>query len=849
MSECVPEGTQEGARVGKKQHKQDILRYELTGMALLVLSALALGRLGIVGEYLDIACIWIAGSWSFLLPVFVGYAAVYTMVRRMTFPWHYRHMGLLVLFITWLTGMEYSFYQNIAKFYPNGEVPLFSATIAAIKQMSRLVLNPSSVDASDVSGAGGGVVGYAFFSISYYLFSGTGTLLVLGVGVIIGGALATGVSLVAVVQRGTDFMEQRLEGLWRGIQGYLSLLFGPDTDGNGNSRRQVRNGVSEEAVGEEARRSSRRRRAKAKAQAYAETSPGNLPFTPDAARGGETVREDAAPVVHDFAARLRARHEAEAVSDGPTMEQVGNQIIMRYPDPSPPTSSKKTKRNSETQRTQSNPPGEELGYPVGAPVRDENYQLPPLRIFNLPKGSKGGFSHRDAQENARKLEMTLESFGVHAKVLEISRGPTVTRYELQPAIGVKVSRIVGLVDDIALALAARDIRIEAPVPGKSVIGIEVPNAEVAVVTLREVLEAPEFQEGESKLALALGRDISGAAIVGDLQKMPHLLVAGATGSGKSVCINGMIASILMKAKPHEVKLMMIDPKMVELTMYNGIPHLLAPVVTDPRKAAYALKKVVQEMESRYRAFADRGARDIERYNQMVRAEGADPLPYIVVIIDELADLMMVAPGDVEDAICRIAQMARAAGIHLIVATQRPSVDVITGLIKANIPSRIAFAVSSMADSRTILDMGGAEKLLGRGDMLYLPVGASKPVRVQGAFLSEEEIERLVKHVKQQQEAVYTVDLNPSEEADDEEESRTNDLDDLFVDAVDLVVDAGQASVSMVQRRFRVGYSRAARIIDQMEQHGLVGPFEGSKPREVLISKEQWLSLRESFRNA
>ncbi|GMA59084.1 hypothetical protein GCM10025858_35870 [Alicyclobacillus sacchari] len=484
-------------------------------------------------------------------------------------------------------------------------------------------------------------------------------------------------------------------------------------------------------------------------------------------------------------------------------------------------------------------------YEVGPMVHDDNYQLPPLTLFDMPTATSSGFSSASAHENAQKLQATLQSFGVQATVVEINRGPTVTRYELQPAAGVKVSRIVGLTDDIALALAARDIRMEAPVPGKSVIGIEVPNDEVAIVSLREVLQSPEFQKSSAKLALALGRDITGAPIVGDLQKMPHLLVAGATGSGKSVCINGMIASLLMRAKPHEVKLLMIDPKMVELSGYNGIPHLLAPVVIDPRKAAFALKKVVQEMENRYQLMAERGARDIERYNQLLREEGLEPLPYIVVIVDELADLMMVAPGDVEDAICRIAQMARAAGIHLIVATQRPSVDVITGLIKANIPSRIAFAVSSMADSRTILDGGGAEKLLGRGDMLYLPVGAAKATRVQGAFVSELEIERLVEYVKNQQQAVYTVDLNTgAEEAEPAEDGP--ELDSLFMDAVDLVVDMGQASVSMLQRRFRIGYSRAARIVDQMEQSGIVGPFEGSKPREVLISKEQWLQAKASF---
>ncbi|MGB8955997.1 MAG: DNA translocase FtsK, partial [Tumebacillaceae bacterium] len=381
---------------------------------------------------------------------------------------------------------------------------------------------------------------------------------------------------------------------------------------------------------------------------------------------------------------------------------------------------------------------------------DEHYELPPMSLLDMPKGGGRNVGVNSVKSNAKKLEQTFESFGVSVKVVNAQIGPTVTQYEVQPAVGVKVSRIVNLSDDIALALAAKDIRIEAPIPGKSAVGIEVPNHEVAVVTLREVLDSPEFQNSDGKLTVALGRDISGQPIIGNLAKMPHVLVAGATGSGKSVCVNGIITSILYKAKPSEVKFIMVDPKMVELNVYNGIPHLMAPVVTDPRRAAYALKKVVAEMEHRYELFSKTGCRNMDGYNAMMVERGAQPLPYIVVIVDELADLMMVAPGDVEDAICRLAQMARAAGIHMIIATQRPSVDVITGVIKANIPSRIAFAVSSQVDSRTILDGSGAEKLLGRGDMLYLPVGASKPVRVQGNFLSDSEVERVVNAVKEQQ---------------------------------------------------------------------------------------------------
>lgn len=476
------------------------------------------------------------------------------------------------------------------------------------------------------------------------------------------------------------------------------------------------------------------------------------------------------------------------------------------------------------------------------------YQLPPFSLLNKPGGgSSGKGAQTDYVNNARKLEATLESFGVRAKVLEVVRGPAVTRYEIQPDIGVKVSRIVGLTDDIALALAARDIRMEAPIPGKSAIGIEIPNDEISIVTLREVMESPAFHDSSSPLTIALGRDIGGQAIVANLARMPHLLVAGATGSGKSVCINGIITSILYKAKPSEVKLLLVDPKMVELSVYNGIPHLLSPVVTDPRRASLALKKIVAEMEKRYELFSKAGIRNIESYNAWAKEQtstgddSVSELPYIVVIVDELADLMMVAASDVEESITRIAQKARAAGIHLILATQRPSVDVITGVIKANIPTRIAFGVSSQVDSRTILDSAGAEKLLGRGDMLFLPVGAAKPLRVQGAFMSDQEVEAVCDFVRKQEEAEYRTDLVP--EIDDSLEAAAEHEDELYDQAVQIVIDAKQASVSLLQRRLRIGYTRAARLIDAMEATGVVGPYEGSKPREVLMTMEQYQQRR------
>lgn len=468
-----------------------------------------------------------------------------------------------------------------------------------------------------------------------------------------------------------------------------------------------------------------------------------------------------------------------------------------------------------------------------------SFHLPPISILARPHRLKNIRLSKDINENIRILEETLESFGVKAKVLQVSRGPAITRYEIQPPSGVKVSRIVGLADDIALSMAAPDVRIEAPIPGKAAVGIEVPNKEISMVHLRDLLEAQEFVQSGSKLTIALGKDIAGNPEVTDLTKMPHLLIAGATGSGKSVCLNTLIASILFKATPDEVKLLMIDPKMVELATYNGIPHLVNPVVTDPKKAATALRWAVREMERRYELFAQSGVRDITRYNKLFKNKepgGVMPLPLIVVIIDELADLMMIAPADVEDAVCRLAQMARAAGIHLVVATQRPSVDVITGLIKANIPSRISFAVSSQIDSRTILDMAGAEKLLGKGDMLFYPVGAPKPVRIQGAYLSDREVEDLVNYLKKQAEPVYDekiLTVEPEEEAMPEVE------DELLAPAVKILIESGHASISMLQRRLHIGYARAARLIDMMEQRGIVGGYEGSKPRSILMTLDQY----------
>lgn len=479
------------------------------------------------------------------------------------------------------------------------------------------------------------------------------------------------------------------------------------------------------------------------------------------------------------------------------------------------------------------------------------YVFPKTSLLNDPPKGADASDPAALRELSNKLVATLKTFNIDVKVLEISKGPAITRFELQPTAGVRVSKITSLADDIALSLAATSVRIEAPIPGKAAIGIEVPNSSIATVTVRDVLESGEFKDSKSPLSCALGRDIAGKCIVGDIAKWPHVLIAGATGSGKSVCINSLVASILYKASPNDVKLIMIDPKVVELSVYNGIPHLLIPVVTDPRKAAGSLNWAVQEMTTRYRMFAENAVRNLKGYNELMDKKGMARLPQIVIIIDELADLMMVASKDVESYICRLAQLARAAGMHLVIATQRPSVNVITGVIKANIPSRIAFAVSSNTDSRTILDAGGAEKLLGKGDMLYYPMGASKPVRVQGAFISDDEVEKLVEFVKQESEAVYDEDVLEAVEKSGEaqadaegEEDSGGDADPLLSKAIEIVVDAGQASVSLVQRRLSVGYSRAGRLIDQMEQRGIIGPHEGSKPRRVLVTKAEYLAMLE-----
>ncbi|MCH5190793.1 MAG: DNA translocase FtsK [Oscillospiraceae bacterium] len=492
----------------------------------------------------------------------------------------------------------------------------------------------------------------------------------------------------------------------------------------------------------------------------------------------------------------------------------------------------------------------------GDPIIEKPYVLPSLECLSKPKNGDASGYENELRQNAEKLVDTLNSFGVETRIVDIARGPSVTRYEIQPAAGVKISKITNLADDIALNLAASGVRIEAPIPNKAAVGIEIPNRNRQMVTLREVIDQQQYRDAKSKLTVGLGKDITGQFVYSDLVKMPHLLIAGTTGSGKSVCLNTMIVSILYNATPDEVKLLMIDPKQVEFTIYNGIPHLLVPVVSDPRKASGALAWAVTEMLTRYKTFSENNVRDISGYNSICEGQGKKKMPQIVIFIDELSDLMMAAPNEVEDSICRLAQMARAAGMHLVIATQRPSVDVITGIIKANIPSRISLSVSSQVDSRTIIDSVGAEKLLGNGDMLYYPVGIPKPIRVQGCYLSDKEVENVVTFIKNQEKSEYDDDVmkeierqaaassskkkDNSSSADDGDEEAP--ADEMLPKAIEVVVEAQSASTTLLQRKLKLGYARAARIVDELEQRGIIGPYEGSKPRRVLVSKQQWYEM-------
>ncbi len=783
----------------------DWIRFELYGILIVLLSVISLAKLGAIGKIIDGFGHFLLGEWHSLLGLYGIYVGIAMMFKRhWPFAWTVRQAGA-ALFIVGLLMITHTFMYE--RMYPVGGYRGMEVITQTWQTIWNGMLLEGEKSLNVTQADGGGMIGAIIYALMYALVDPLGAELVAFTCFAVGLIMLTGMSYVTILSAIKNWFDQVATALRNRGEEVKAIM----EESKANKK-----------LGAEAANTTVKKDKNGSKSSVAmdDEMESNLSSGPTS---GRTSREFSEPKIIDF----------QSIRPEGPIEQITMPILV-------PVQGKKSEPVDALEPLDPQEAAELNASLDGAlkPIKapEKPYEMPSVNLLKIPPPASTG----DAEEirtMARKLETTLESFGVRAKVLEVHRGPAVTRFELQPDVGVKVSRIVSLNDDIALALAAKDIRIEAPIPGKAAIGIEVPNSEVAIVGMREMMETKTFIDGASPLTIAFGRDISGQPIVANLVKMPHMLVAGATGSGKSVCINGIITSILYKAKPDQVRFLMIDPKMVELNMYNGIPHLLAPVVTDPRRASLALKKVVSEMEKRYELFSKNGARNIDGYNAQLTAANPDAplMPYIVVIVDELADLMMVAAGDVEDAICRLAQMARAAGIHLIIATQRPSVDVITGVIKANIPSRIAFGVSSQIDSRTILDGAGAEKLLGRGDMLFLPMGASKPVRVQGAFISDVEVEAVVNFVKDQGRpavaAEAAIEFVP--ELPEEGEAQDDDLDELFDQAVQIVVEAKQASVSLLQRRMRVGYARAARLVDQMEAKGIVGPYEGSKPREVL----------------
>ncbi|EJB4756901.1 DNA translocase FtsK [Listeria monocytogenes] len=732
-----------------KKKQSASFRLEITGVILIAIGVIGLLQLGFVGRGFFALAEMFVGLLSYVLLAGSVILGGYMVIRRkMPHLFSKRLVGIYLIVLGFLTYIHmYFIIHNLG------------ANASVVSSTWKLVLE-NLFRPNQVGFVGGGMIGAAITSITYFLLDRLGTNLIAVLLIIYGFSLVSGISIRQFFSKIAEFVRYLF------TKGKVAIEKGKEV---------------------------KAKRDKKKAEKIVDVEPDEVIDVIEPLQEEKTP-----PIISNFSSKVEQEK-------APVEEKISQK-----------------EQDLEMFQQES--------------FENEIYQLPPVDILAPAKVTDQSKEYDQIKVNAKKLEDTFESFGVKAKITQVHLGPAVTKYEVQPSVGVKVSKIVSLSDDIALALAAKDIRIEAPIPGKSAIGIEVANQNVAMVSLREVLENNPKNNPDEKLQIALGRDISGEAMMANLDKMPHLLVAGATGSGKSVCINGIITSILLRAKPHEVKMMMIDPKMVELNVYNGIPHLLAPVVTNPKKAAQALQKVVAEMERRYDLFSHTGTRNMQGYNDYVKKhnelneEKQPELPFIVVIVDELADLMMVASNDVEDAITRLAQMARAAGIHLIIATQRPSVDVITGVIKANIPSRIAFAVSSSIDSRTILDMGGAEKLLGRGDMLLLPVGSSKPTRIQGAFLSDAEVEDVVNYVISQQKAQYSEEMIP----DDIPEVEGEVTDELYHEAVELVVEMQTASVSMLQRKFRIGYNRAARLIDEMEQRGVVGPHEGSKPRRVNV---------------
>lgn len=814
-----------GTRKSTKRttNKSNRTYYAISAFVMIVLMVLTVFQLGIVGEYIDSFFAYFVGTSRYFTYLIIILLSVY-LATEQKFPFTRRmggylllQFGLLFLFhsLLYLTNRE-----RIEQFYSFDEIV---TGVQAAEGMAFL---------------GGGVIGQILFNFSSTGVSLLGTLLL--------SVIFIYLSILVIADKNVentlsaDF--SRISKVLKAIGTALLALFSKGADTTQNlfkGRTGQKQGTASKSGGTKEKSTPVKDDAKDDAKG---SSPAHVSDFPE----DDTIIEDMHAYDRDDEDEKEESKSAAPDSAGGSTEAGSGQHAVQADDTGPEIDTSE----GEVQPLEYETEGEEAAVMESSGEGDDSevemlddeeiaelkkYELPPMKMLKDAEVSEK-VSNDEVLKQGRILEETLNNFGVKAKVSKIRIGPAVTQFEIQPDIGVKVSKIINLQNDIALSLAAKDLRIEAPIPGKSAVGIEVPNSVVSMVTLREVVKR---RNTDNPLEVALGKDISGAPITAELNKMPHLLVAGSTGSGKSVCINGIIISILMNAKPHEVKLMMIDPKMVELNGYNGIPHLLSPVVTNPQKANDALNRIVSEMERRYDLFSHSSTRNIEAYNQYLERESEEPekvqkLPYIVVIIDELADLMLVASKEVEASITRIAQMARAAGIHLIIATQRPSVDVITGIIKANIPSRIAFSVSSQTDSRTIMDSMGAEKLLGKGDMLFMPSGRSKPIRVQGAFLSDNEVYDVVDYITGQMKANYEKSIMNKQPKKEEVESE----DELYPDAKWFVIEEQRASASLLQRQFRVGYNRAARLVDDLEANGVIGPASGSKPRSVIIQNEE-----------
>ncbi|WP_202708729.1 DNA translocase FtsK [Sporosalibacterium faouarense] len=774
-----------------KQPKKNEINKEIIGIVIISIGILSLVSMysnstGSVGKLIRLFFTQAAGVGSNVIPFLVIVIGILFIFNRLNLHEGKRSLALLTIFVSFLIILDvYYFQSNFDRYYD-----VLTKTGTPLNEMGFIKRVAQSGVIGEEYHLGGGIIGAMFSYFIFSMFGKIGSYIVVTSLILVSFLVLTDLSFVDV----TSFIAKNVATFFKKLLQLIkeSLVIEKKTAKKADSKSKDEDlekliKIDENNI-EESKKSDNKEGSN---------------------NSSNTSEMDKKIRILDYTKETKSEDKVED-----KVEETKK--LLR----------KEEKKNEES--TDKLPLATEESY--------EDYRFPSLDFLNDIKSLNKPGNKKEILIKARKLESTLDNFGINAKITQISRGPTITRFEVQPAPGVKVSKIVNLSDDIALGLAASDIRIEAPIPGKSAIGIEVPNKSKANVLLKDVLQSEEYVNMKSKVPFALGKDITGKPIIGNIEKMPHLLIAGATGSGKSVCINTLISSILYKARPDEVKLLMIDPKVVELGVYNNIPHLLIPVVTDPKKAAGALNWAVQEMTNRYKIFASNGVRDIYSYNKKAENnEELEKLTQIVIIIDELADLMMVSPSEVEDYICRLAQMARAAGIHLIIATQRPSVDVITGTIKANIPSRISFAVSSQTDSRTILGMGGAEKLLGKGDMLYHPVGASKPVRIQGAFIDEEEVEKIVSFLKNQNETSYKEEI--IDDIEKEADLSSDDSDELLPDAIELVVKDQQASISMLQRRLRIGYNRAARLVDEMEARGIVGGHEGSKPRKVLVSEE------------